>query len=68
LLHTVFATVTETHAFGARLLVPDWATIDIAAIVIAAGAFVAMFRFKAVMIPTLGVSAVVGLIWFLLRA
>lgn len=66
-LHTVFATVTETHAFGARLLIPDWATVDFAAIVIAAGAFVAMFRFKAGMIPTLGVSAVAGLIWYLLR-
>jgi len=66
-LHTVFATVTETFGFGARLLVPDWATVDIAAIVIAAGAFLAMFRFKAGMIPTLGVSAVAGLIWFLVR-
>ena len=66
-LHTVFATVTETRAFGARLLIPDWGTGDVAAIVIAAGAFVAMFRFKAGMIPTLGVSAVAGLIWFLIR-
>jgi len=66
-LHTVFATVSGTHAFGARLLIPDWRTGDIAAIVIAAGAFLAMFRFKAGMIPTLGVSAVAGLIWFLVR-
>ena len=66
-LHTVLGTVTETHAFGARLLIPDWGTGDVAAIVIAAGAFVAMFRFKAGMIPSLGVSAVAGLIWFLIR-
>lgn len=64
-LHTVFATVTETHAFGARLLIPDWATADIAAIVIATGAFLALFRFKLGMIPTLGVSAVAGMIWFI---
>ncbi|MBW3597510.1 MAG: chromate efflux transporter [Planctomycetes bacterium] len=64
-LHTVFATVTETHVFGARLLIPDWATADIAAIVIASGAFLAMFRFKAGMISTLGVSAVAGMIWFI---
>lgn len=64
-LQTVFATVTETHAFGARLLIPDWATADIAAIVIATGAFLALFRFKAGMIPTLGVSAVIGMIWFI---
>lgn len=65
-LHTVFATVSEQHAYGARLLIPDWKTIDPAAVVIVAGAFVAMFRFKAGMIPTLGVSATVGLIWFLI--
>jgi len=65
-LHTVFATVAETHAFGARLLIPDWATVDLAAVVIAAGAFVAMFRFKAGMIPTLGVSAMAGLVYFLM--
>lgn len=64
-LHTVFATVTETHAFGARLLIPDWATADIAAIVIATGALLALFRFKVGMIPTLGVSAVAGMIWFI---
>ena len=64
-LHTVFATVTETHAFGARLLIPDWATADIAAIVIATSAFLAMFPFKAGMIPTLGVSAVAGMLWFI---
>lgn len=67
LLHTVFATVKERHAFGARLLVPDWATVDIAAIVIAAGAFLAMFRFTTGMIKTLGFSAIAGLIWFLVR-
>lgn len=65
-LHTAFATVNETHAYGARLLVPDWATVDIAAIVIAAGALMAMFRFKAGMILTLGASAVVGLVWFVI--
>jgi chromate transporter len=61
-LHTVFAIVTESHAFGARLLVPDWTTVDITAISIAAAAFLAMFRFKAGMIPTLCVSAAVGLV------
>lgn len=66
-LHTVFAIVAETHVFNARLLVPDWATVDSAAIVIAASALVAMFRFKTGMIPTLGVSAVAGMIWYLQR-
>lgn len=66
-LHTIFATVNEQFAFGARLLVPDWSTLDPAALIIAAGAFVAIFRFKAGMIVTLAVSAVAGLAWFWLR-
>ena len=56
-LHTLFAQVAE-HRYGpARLLVPDWRTLDPAALVIALAAFVAMFRYKAGMIPTLAVSA-----------
>jgi chromate transporter len=66
-LHTLFAQVAE-HRYGpARLLVPDWRTLDPAALVIALAAFVAMFRYKAGMIPTLAVSAAAGLAWFLLR-
>jgi chromate transporter len=65
-LHTIFATVTETHYYGVRLFVPDLATVDVAAIIIAAGAFLAMFRFKAGMIATLGLSVVAGLICFVI--
>jgi chromate transporter len=65
-LHTVFATVTETHAYGARLLVPDWSTVDLMAVIIAAGALLAMLRFKVGMLSTLGVSAAVGLVSTLL--
>ncbi len=64
-VHTVFATVRERHVLGARVLVPDWATVDVLAVFIAAGALVAMFRFKLGMLPTLALSAAVGLIWFL---
>lgn len=65
-LHTLFETVTESHVYGARLLIPEWTTVDIAAAIIAAAAFIAMFRFKVGMIPTLDVSAALGLIWFLM--
>jgi chromate transporter len=65
-LHTVFATVTETRAYGARLLVPDWSTVDLMAVIIAACALLAMLRFKVGMLATLGVSAAVGLIGTLL--
>ncbi|WP_425399951.1 chromate efflux transporter [Aeoliella sp.] len=66
-LHTIFGKVSETHAFGAKILIPNFATLDLAALIIATAAFVAMFRFKTGMISTLGLSAVIGLIWFLIR-
>ena len=28
-LHTLFGTVHEQHVYGMRLLVPEWATIDL---------------------------------------
>lgn len=65
-LHTMFATVFEQHFYGARLLIPNWGTIDPAAVVIASAGFVAMFRFKVGMIPTLAVSAIAGLVYFMM--
>ncbi|HEX3036186.1 MAG TPA: chromate efflux transporter [Thermodesulfobacteriota bacterium] len=65
-LHVVFREVNEIHISGMRLLVPVWQTVNIASILIAVGAFVAMFRYKLSMIPTLGISAAVGFIYYLL--
>jgi len=65
-VHTVFDRVGETHRLGMRVLIPDWATIDWGALAIATGAFVAMFRFKAGMIRTLGACVLVGLVYRLL--
>ncbi len=62
-VHAVFSTVTDTRYGGVRLLVPDWTTLNFVALGIAVGAFVALFRFKAGMIPTLMVSAGVGLLY-----
>lgn len=59
-LHVVFAEVSERHWHGLRLLVPDPATLHLGAFVLAAGAFVAMFRFKVGMLPVLGISALLG--------
>jgi chromate transporter len=65
-LHTLFARVTEVHRFGARWLIPAWSTLDPAALVIAAGAFLALFRLKLGMMKTLAASAVAGLIWYMM--
>ena len=65
-LHTLFASITETHWNGVRLLIPDFATLDVMSLVIAVGAFVALLKFKLNMMITLFGSALVGLIYFLL--
>lgn len=62
-VHTVFSSVTDTYFGRLRLLVPDWTTLNLMALVIAVGAFVALFRFKTGMIPTLVVSAGLGLVY-----
>ncbi len=62
-LHVVFANVQETRgALDTRLLIPDLATVDLAALVISTSAFVAMLRFKVGMLPVLGVSAAAGMV------
>ena len=65
-LHVIFEQVDEVHAYGLRLYLPEPATLGLASLVIAVGAFVALFRFKLGMIPTLLSSAAVGLGSFLL--
>jgi chromate transporter len=59
-LHTLFGEVRSLEVGAAQLLIPDLATIDWRAVVIAGGAMLAMFRFKAGMLPTLGAAAVAG--------
>jgi len=66
-IHTLFARVGEIHAFGARFLVPDWATLDPAALLLAVAAMVAIFRFKLGMVPVLLGSVAIGAAVSLLR-
>ncbi|MFA9478038.1 chromate efflux transporter [Phycisphaerales bacterium AB-hyl4] len=65
-VHVMFDRIEEWRGFGVRLLVPEWATINVASLLITAGAFIAMFQFKWGMIRTLAVAAGVGMAWFLL--
>jgi chromate transporter len=59
-LHVGFATL-EPHRFGPlALLVPDPASVDVAALVIAALALLAMLRFRVGMLTTLAASAAAG--------
>ena len=62
-LHVVFGEVDEIRTAGIRLFVPALQTIDLAALVLTAGALVAMLRFKVGMLPTLAVAAALGVVW-----
>ncbi|HKH49930.1 MAG TPA: chromate efflux transporter [Thermoanaerobaculia bacterium] len=64
-LHTLFSQVDEVRRLGMRLLVPVWSTLDPTALVIAAFAFLALFRWKLGMLKTLAASAAAGLVWVL---
>lgn len=64
--NVVFGVVNEVQVGPLRFYEPDLSTLDLAALVIAAGAFVALFRFKLGMLQTLGLSTATGLVYYLL--
>jgi len=63
-LHVVFAEVDEVRLAGARLFVPVWQSVDLAALALTAAALVAMLRFRVGMIPTLAAAAALGALYF----
>jgi chromate transporter len=60
-VHVLFDVVGERRAGGMRLLVPEWGTLDVAALVITAGAFVALFVLRWGIARTLLAAAAAGL-------
>jgi len=64
-LNVLFARVDTLRWNGIRLYVPDPASLDWAALVLAAAAIVAMLRFKIAMIVTLAAAAGVGALYHL---
>ncbi|MGI8944434.1 MAG: chromate efflux transporter [Qipengyuania sp.] len=65
-LHVLFADLDEVTGWGARLLVPELASLDVAAALIAVGALIAMLRFHAGLLKVLAASAIVGMAWYML--
>jgi chromate transporter len=61
-LHTIFRQVGETHWWAMSLNVPALSTINWAALAIAAGAMIAIFRFKVGMMPVLAASCLAGIV------
>jgi chromate transporter len=64
-LHAVFGTVDEATVGPLRVLAPDTSTIDVAALAIALGAAVAVFRLKVPTLVVLAASAAVGSLWYM---
>jgi chromate transporter len=62
-VHTIFHTVRVTTVGLIRADIPEWSSIDPAALLLSAGALVAMLRFKLGMGWTLFGSAVLGAVW-----
>jgi chromate transporter len=67
-LHTLFGGVTQRTYGPLHVDVPDWSTLDPAPLVLAAGAYIAMARYKVGMGWTLLVSAVLGALYWYWRA
>ncbi|MBW3656741.1 MAG: chromate transporter, partial [Gemmatimonadetes bacterium] len=65
-LHVLFGRIGEVRGPGLRVLVPEWATLNLPSLFIALGAAVAIFRFKAGMLPVLAGAAACGIVYRLL--
>jgi chromate transporter len=61
-LHVLFERVSERRAFGVRILVPDWSTLEPWALALALTAFVALFFLRLGMIRTLVAVAALGMV------
>ncbi|MGO9121183.1 MAG: chromate efflux transporter [Desulfomonilaceae bacterium] len=66
-LHTVFGSLRDVYILAVHLQIPVWNSINIPALFIAVLAMLAIFRFKAGVIQTIGGSAAIGMIYHLLR-
>jgi chromate transporter len=62
-VHVLFREVGVAGIGPVRVLVPDWSTLDAAALGITAGAFAALFVLRWGMLPTLGAAALAGALY-----
>lgn len=64
-LHVLFGEVGEWRTGPVTLLVPNPATLDPASALLTLAALVALIRFRAGMLPVIGISAALGAAWYL---
>jgi chromate transporter len=67
-LQVLFKTHVPVAALGMSLQVPVLSSVDWPSLVLAAAAAIAVFQFKAGMIPVLLASSAAGIAWYFLRA
>lgn len=65
-LHVLFGRVTPVRLPGFRLEAPDPASLSLPSLILALAAAVAVFRFRAGMIPTLAGCSAAGVLYYLL--
>jgi chromate transporter len=61
-VHVAFARVDTSQAWGIQWLSPQWDSVQLASVVLALGAFIAIFRFRIGMLPVLFTSALLGML------
>ncbi|MDX1438205.1 MAG: chromate efflux transporter, partial [Anaerolineales bacterium] len=64
-LNVLFDSVNEIYVGPLRLYVPELGTLDWVSLLIAVGAFIALFRYKVSMLATLAAAAAAGLVYYL---
>lgn len=62
-VHAVFGHVEERRFGAIQLLIPEWHSLSLPALILTVLAMVAMFRFKLGMGKTLAGSAMLGVVW-----
>jgi chromate transporter len=65
-LHALFGSLARATFAGIAVDVPVWASLNIAALVLTLAAMLALFRFKAGIVPVLAACAAAGVILRLL--
>ncbi len=63
-LHTVFATVTETHVLGMTLQLPEISTVRLPSLLLSLGAVIALFVLRIGMVWTFVAATAAGLLLF----
>jgi chromate transporter len=64
-LHVLFAEVREIYVIGIPLDVPVLSSVNVPSLILTLAAMLALFRFKAGMIPVLGACSAAGLVFYL---